>query len=39
MADIGAPTTLNSSFQGTAQAFQQSLGPFRRIIAAWSSYT
>src|SRR5207237_7047599 len=26
MAELGAPATLNSSFQGTAQAFQQSLG-------------
>ena len=34
MADIGAPTTLNSSFQGTAQAFQQSLGTVPLLIIA-----
>jgi HAE1 family hydrophobic/amphiphilic exporter-1 len=34
MADLGAPTTLNSSFQGTAQAFQQSLGTVPLLIMA-----
>jgi HAE1 family hydrophobic/amphiphilic exporter-1 len=34
MAEIGAPTTLNSSFQGTAQAFQQSLGTVPLLILA-----
>jgi len=34
MTDIGAPTTLNSSFQGTAQAFQQSLGTVPLLIMA-----
>ena len=34
MADIGAPATLNSSFQGTAQAFQQSLGTVPLLILA-----
>jgi hydrophobe/amphiphile efflux-1 (HAE1) family protein len=34
MADIGAPGTLNSSFQGTAQAFQQSLGTVPLLILA-----
>jgi hydrophobic/amphiphilic exporter-1 (mainly G- bacteria), HAE1 family len=34
MADLGAPTTLNSSFQGTAQAFQQSLGTVPLLILA-----
>ncbi|THD70893.1 MAG: acriflavine resistance protein B [Bradyrhizobium sp.] len=34
MADMGAPATLNSSFQGTAQAFQQSLGTVPLLIMA-----
>jgi HAE1 family hydrophobic/amphiphilic exporter-1 len=34
MAELGAPTTLNSSFQGTAQAFQQSLGTVPLLILA-----
>ncbi|MCL2715441.1 MAG: efflux RND transporter permease subunit [Alphaproteobacteria bacterium] len=34
MAEIGAPPTLNSSFQGTAQAFQQSLGSVPLLILA-----
>jgi HAE1 family hydrophobic/amphiphilic exporter-1 len=34
MADLGAPATLNSSFQGTAQAFQQSLGTIPLLILA-----
>ncbi|WP_213774963.1 efflux RND transporter permease subunit [Bradyrhizobium sp. dw_78] len=34
MADLGAPETLNSSFQGTAQAFQQSLGTVPLLIMA-----
>jgi hydrophobic/amphiphilic exporter-1 (mainly G- bacteria), HAE1 family len=34
MVDLGAPTTLNSSFQGTAQAFQQSLGTVPLLIIA-----
>jgi HAE1 family hydrophobic/amphiphilic exporter-1 len=34
MTDIGAPATLNSSFQGTAQAFQQSLGTVPLLILA-----
>jgi hydrophobic/amphiphilic exporter-1 (mainly G- bacteria), HAE1 family len=34
MGDIGAPSTLNSSFQGTAQAFQQSLGTVPLLILA-----
>ena len=34
MAEIGAPSTLNSSFQGTAQAFQQSLGTVPLLILA-----
>ncbi|MEO6839911.1 MAG: efflux RND transporter permease subunit [Bradyrhizobium sp.] len=34
MTDIGAPATLNSSFQGTAQAFQQSLGTVPLLIMA-----
>ena len=34
MADIGTPSTLNSSFQGTAQAFQQSLGTVPLLILA-----
>ncbi|HVX76117.1 MAG TPA: multidrug efflux RND transporter permease subunit [Bradyrhizobium sp.] len=32
--DLGAPGTLNSSFQGTAQAFQQSLGTVPLLIIA-----
>jgi HAE1 family hydrophobic/amphiphilic exporter-1 len=32
--DLGAPATLNSSFQGTAQAFQQSLGTVPLLIIA-----
>ena len=32
--DLGAPATLNSSFQGTAQAFQQSLGTVPLLIMA-----
>jgi HAE1 family hydrophobic/amphiphilic exporter-1 len=34
MVEIGAPTTLNSSFQGTAQAFQQSLSSVPLLILA-----
>ena len=34
MAELGAPPTLNSSFQGTAQAFQQSLGTVPLLIIA-----
>ena len=34
MAELGAPSTLNSSFQGTAQAFQQSLGTVPLLIMA-----
>ena len=34
MLDLGAPATLNSSFQGTAQAFQQSLGTVPLLIVA-----
>jgi len=34
MSDIGAPATLNSSFQGTAQAFQQSLSTVPLLILA-----
>jgi HAE1 family hydrophobic/amphiphilic exporter-1 len=34
MSDLGAPATLNSSFQGTAQAFQQSLGTVPLLIIA-----
>src|SRR6516165_5281151 len=34
MSDLGAPATLNSSFQGTAQAFQQSLGTVPLLILA-----
>jgi hydrophobic/amphiphilic exporter-1 (mainly G- bacteria), HAE1 family len=34
MADLGAPATLNSSFQGTAQAFQRSLGTVPLLILA-----
>ncbi|HVX75555.1 MAG TPA: multidrug efflux RND transporter permease subunit [Bradyrhizobium sp.] len=34
MNDLGAPATLNSSFQGTAQAFQQSLGTVPLLIIA-----
>jgi len=34
MADIGVPSTVNSSFQGTAQAFQQSLGTVPLLILA-----
>jgi HAE1 family hydrophobic/amphiphilic exporter-1 len=34
MTDLGAPATLNSSFQGTAQAFQQSLGTVPLLILA-----
>ncbi len=34
MADIGTPATLSSSFQGTAQAFQQSLGTVPLLILA-----
>jgi HAE1 family hydrophobic/amphiphilic exporter-1 len=34
MASMGAPPTLNSSFQGTAQAFQQSLGTVPLLIIA-----
>src|SRR5262249_35188878 len=32
--ELGAPATLNSSFQGTAQAFQQSLGTVPLLILA-----
>ena len=34
VADMGAPATLNGSFQGTAQAFQQSLGTVPLLILA-----
>jgi hydrophobic/amphiphilic exporter-1 (mainly G- bacteria), HAE1 family len=34
MVELGAPATLNSSFQGTAQAFQQSLGTIPLLILA-----
>jgi HAE1 family hydrophobic/amphiphilic exporter-1 len=34
MTELGAPATLNSSFQGTAQAFQQSLGTVPLLILA-----
>jgi HAE1 family hydrophobic/amphiphilic exporter-1 len=34
MATMGAPATLGSSFQGTAQAFQQSLGTVPLLILA-----
>src|SRR5215831_1909489 len=34
MTALGAPPTLNSSFQGTAQAFQQSLGTVPLLILA-----
>jgi HAE1 family hydrophobic/amphiphilic exporter-1 len=34
MSSIGAPPTLNTSFQGTAQAFQQSLGTVPLLILA-----
>ncbi|MBV9563026.1 MAG: efflux RND transporter permease subunit [Bradyrhizobium sp.] len=34
MAGLGAPATLSSSFQGTAQAFQQSLGTVPLLIVA-----
>ncbi|MBN8968897.1 MAG: multidrug efflux RND transporter permease subunit [Rhizobiales bacterium] len=34
MAELGAPPTLNGSFQGTAQAFQQSLGTVPLLIVA-----
>jgi HAE1 family hydrophobic/amphiphilic exporter-1 len=34
MAELGAPATLSSSFQGTAQAFQQSLGTVPLLIMA-----
>src|SRR5207302_7863413 len=34
MAELGAPSTLNSSFQGTAQSFQQSLGTVPILILA-----
>jgi hydrophobic/amphiphilic exporter-1 (mainly G- bacteria), HAE1 family len=34
MVDLGAPATLNSSFQGTAQAFQQSLSTVPLLILA-----
>jgi hydrophobic/amphiphilic exporter-1 (mainly G- bacteria), HAE1 family len=34
MVDLGAPATLSSSFQGTAQAFQQSLGTIPLLILA-----
>ncbi|MDE2473317.1 MAG: efflux RND transporter permease subunit [Bradyrhizobium sp.] len=34
MVELGAPATLNSSFQGTAQAFQQSLGTVPLLIMA-----
>ena len=34
MVDLGAPATLSSSFQGTAQAFQQSLGTVPLLIMA-----
>src|ERR1700755_1867633 len=34
MVEMGAPPTLSSSFQGTAQAFQQSLGTVPLLILA-----
>jgi HAE1 family hydrophobic/amphiphilic exporter-1 len=34
MVDLGAPATLSSSFQGTAQAFQQSLSTVPLLIMA-----
>ena len=34
VAELGAPPTLNGSFQGTAQAFQQSLGTIPLLIFA-----
>ena len=34
MNDIGAPSTVNGTFQGTAQAFQQSLGTVPLLILA-----
>src|SRR4026209_1349465 len=34
MVELGAPAKLNSSFQGTAQAFQQSLGTVPLLILA-----
>src|SRR4030088_1071951 len=34
MTELGAPATLNSSFQGTAQAFQQSLSSVPLLIMA-----
>jgi hydrophobic/amphiphilic exporter-1 (mainly G- bacteria), HAE1 family len=34
MSELGAPPTLNSSFQGTAQAFQQSLSTVPLLIVA-----
>jgi HAE1 family hydrophobic/amphiphilic exporter-1 len=34
MVELGAPPTLSSSFQGTAQAFQQSLGTIPLLIMA-----
>lgn len=34
MVEMGAPATLNSSFQGTAQAFQQSLSTVPLLILA-----
>src|SRR5437764_8431004 len=34
MNELGAPATLSSSFQGTAQAFQQSLGTIPLLIMA-----
>jgi len=34
MAELGAPATLSSSFQGTAQAFQQSLSTVPLLILA-----
>jgi HAE1 family hydrophobic/amphiphilic exporter-1 len=34
MAELGVPSTVNSSFQGTAQAFQQSLGTVPLLILA-----
>jgi HAE1 family hydrophobic/amphiphilic exporter-1 len=34
MVDLGAPPTLNTSFQGTAQAFQQSLSTVPLLIMA-----
>ena len=34
MTEIGAPSTVNGTFQGTAQAFQQSLGTVPLLILA-----